>query len=220
MILPFSSGHLLGLRVFPETDFAPYCSVWHCTPDGAWSIYNDGPSLETTCPRWWGPALRTASLTRIDVEWTGPSELSVAVASPSLVWTMSVGAPAYLRALNAVSGAMPFWTWKLAPMLRVREWVAERLLGMGRLRFSFWTPSGQDAVIMPEEVYFIEESDARLEGRDLGRPVRLEANPTIGDVPLPTRPSFVVGQAHATVRDPEEYRRTRESFGVAGSAPQ
>lgn len=25
--LPFDSGHLLGLRVFPENDFAPYVSV-------------------------------------------------------------------------------------------------------------------------------------------------------------------------------------------------
>ncbi|MDQ4076252.1 MAG: hypothetical protein M3220_08395 [Chloroflexota bacterium] len=35
-------------------------------------------------------------------------------------------------------------------------------------------------------------------------------NPTIGDVPLPTRPTFVIGQAHARIKDREEYRRTRE----------
>jgi hypothetical protein len=45
MVLPFASGHLLGLRVFPQNDFAPYKSVWHRTPAGDWSIYNDGPSL-------------------------------------------------------------------------------------------------------------------------------------------------------------------------------
>lgn len=51
MMLPFSSGHLLGLRVFPQTDFGPYASVWHRDPAGAWSIYNDGRSLGGNGPR-------------------------------------------------------------------------------------------------------------------------------------------------------------------------
>jgi len=211
MVLPFSSGHLLGLRVFPETDFAPYESVWHRTPEGDWSIYNDGPSLKTTCPRWWGPALRHAELTRIQSTWSGPNELRVEMEAPRLVWTMSMTAPLPLRVLNAVSAALPLWTWKPAPLLRVREWIAKRLLGMGDLRFSFVTPTRQEAVIMPEQVFFIGSSRATLEGRDLGHPVRLSRNPTIGDVPLPTRPAFVIGQAHARIADPEEYRRTREA---------
>ena len=27
--LPFDSGHVLALRVFPENDFAPYRTIWH-----------------------------------------------------------------------------------------------------------------------------------------------------------------------------------------------
>ncbi|QIO25369.1 hypothetical protein [Haloarcula sp. JP-L23] len=88
--------------------------------------------------------------------------------------------------------------------------MAKRLLGMGDPDFSFAMPSGQDTVIMPEEVFFIEDSDAELDGRSLGDPVRLETNPTIGGVPLPTRPTFVLGEAHMETTDPEEYRRTRE----------
>lgn len=34
---------------------------------GDWSIYGDGPSLNTTCPRWWGKALEHADVTRIEV---------------------------------------------------------------------------------------------------------------------------------------------------------
>jgi hypothetical protein len=49
------------------------------------------------------------------------------------------------------------------------------------------------------------------EGHDLGEPVRLPTNPDIGGIPLPTRPTFVIGQAHARIKDPEEYRRTRTS---------
>lgn len=48
--IPFDSGHMLGLRVFPENDFAPFDSVWHRPPDGDWAISVDGPSLETACP--------------------------------------------------------------------------------------------------------------------------------------------------------------------------
>lgn len=120
-------------------------------------------------------------------------------------------APALLRALNVVSAALPLWTWKPGPLLRIREWMAKRVLGMGDLRFSFITPSRQSAVIMPERIYLIQSSQATLEGTDLGQLTRLSANPTIGGVPLPTRPAFVIGQAHARIKDPDEYRRTRES---------
>jgi hypothetical protein len=134
--------------------------------------------------------------------------------APRLIWTMTMAAPGGLRFLNRLSALLPLWTWKPSPLLRIREWVARRFLGMGKLRFSFLTPSGQAAVIMPEQLFFIESSKAVLEGEDLGQPTRLSENPTIGGTPLPTRPSFVIGQAHARIKDPEEYRRTRARLGV------
>ena len=217
MALPFSSGHLLGLRVFPETDFAPYHSVWHRTPQGDWSIYNDGPSLQTTCPRWWGPALRHAELARIEVRWTGPADLRIEMEAPRLEWTMTVTASPLVRAVNAASAALPLWTWRPAPLRRVREWIAKRFFGLGELRFSFVTPQKQHAVVMPEQIFFIASSQASLEGRDLGHPVRLARNPTIGDVPLPTRGTLVIGQAFGRIKDPDEYERTRKRVANAGS---
>lgn len=210
MALPFSSGHVLGLRVWPENDFAPYVSVWHRTPEGDWSMFSDGPLLEATCPRYWGPAVHRARLASIDVRWTGPNELRVEMEEPSLSWTIAMSAPPYLRILNAVSGSLPLWTWKPAWLLWARQWMAGRLLGMGDIRLSFVTPGGQDTVIMPERIFFIGASKAALDGQDLGEPVRLEGNPTIGGVPMPARPTFAVGQAHMRIRDHEEYRRTRE----------
>lgn len=216
MMLPFSSGHLLGLRVFPENDFAPYTSVWHCPPRGDWSIYNDGPSLQTTCPRLWGPALRDAVLATIDVTWTGPDELRIEMEEPRLEWTMTMTDSRLLRIMNAVNAAMPLWTWKPRSLVRNREWLAKRLLGMGDLRLAFDAPSGQDVVFMPEQTFFIKSSRAVWEGHDLEHPVRLSENPTIGDVPLPNGPTFVIGQAHATIEQPDEYRRLRERFGAEG----
>ena len=54
--LPFDSGHVLALRVFPHNDFSPYRALWHRDPGGRWSIYVDGPRLDTACPRYFGPA--------------------------------------------------------------------------------------------------------------------------------------------------------------------
>lgn len=210
LMLPLSSGHQLGLRVFPENDFAPYVSVWHRPPGGAWSIYVDGPSLETTCPRYWGPVLDTAALTTIDVAWTGPTDLSVEVEEPALEWTMSLDASAALRAMNRMNAALPLWTWKPGPLLALREWVARRYLGMGDIKLSFTTASGHEAVLLAQENYFVDESAAVLDGNALGDPVRLAENPTIGDVRLPTVPSFIFGEAHSKIADREEYERTRE----------
>jgi hypothetical protein len=204
MVLPFSSGHLLALRVSPQNPFAPYVSVWHRPPEGEWSIYVDGPSLETACPRYWGPVTRQTGLTEIDVEWTGPDELRVEVDEPRLAWTMTVSAPLHRRVLFAADATFPLWTWRRGPLLRLREWMTRRLLDIGDVRFSFTTPSGHDTVFVPEEEYAITESEAVLDGRSLGEPVRLDENPTIGDVPLPTRPSFVVGQVHLRIDDRHE----------------
>jgi hypothetical protein len=119
MVLPFSSGHLLGLRVFPENDFAPYKSVWHRTPEGDWSIYNDSPSLKTTCPRWWGPALEHTELAPIELTWTRPNTLRVEMEHPGLEWTMTMSAPMFLRVLNTMSATIPLWMWKFPMQQRM-----------------------------------------------------------------------------------------------------
>ena len=210
--LPLDSGHLLGLRVFPQNDFAPYVSVWHRPPGDGWAIYVDGPSLETACPRYWGPATRSTALASIEVDWTGPNDLRVSMAGPELEWTLSMGASPPLRSLNAVDSALPRWTWRVAPLLRFREWVAQHVLGYGDIRLSFTSASGHEMVLLARENYRVESSSARLDGRHLGQPVTLEENPTVGDVPLPTAPSFVFAEAHAPIVDRAEYRRTKEQL--------
>ena len=210
-VLPFSSGDLLALRVSPQNPFGPYVSVWHRPPGDDWSIFVDGPSLETACPRYWGPVTMRTGFASIDVAWTGPNALRVGVDEPRLEWTVSMSAPRFHRAVNAANATFPLWTWKPRPLVRAREWVAGRFLDVGEIRFSFTTPSGHDTVLVPAEEYVIHESEAVLEGRSLGEPVHLEANPTIGGVALPTRPSFVFAEAHMEIVDPDEYERARDS---------
>lgn len=210
--LPFSSGHELGLRVFPQNDFAPYTSVWHHTPEGDWAIHNDGPSLNTTCPRVWGKVLSHADLTQINVTWAGPNELRVEMEEPKLVWTMTITAPLLLRGFNRLSTTLPRRMWKSAITRRFGETVAWRFLNLGKLRFSFITPSGHDTILIPQKMFFIESAKAELKGQDLGVPVRLDENPTIGGIPLPKRPAFMIGEAQAKIRDRREYERTRKKI--------
>jgi hypothetical protein len=86
--LPFDSGHVLALRVFPQNDFAPYRTVWHRTPDGSWSIFVDGPRLNIACPRYYGPACTAVKHTRIDLSWVAPAALRITMDEPALTWSV------------------------------------------------------------------------------------------------------------------------------------
>jgi len=212
--LPFDSGHVLALRVFPENDFAPYRTLWHRDPAGSWSIYVDGPRLDTACPRYYGPACDRTAHARIGLIWTGPATLRVTVDAPPLDWTLTAGETRVLHLLNAVSAKLPVGSWRPRVLVRAREQLG-RALGMGRLQMSGVMPSGHTGTLMPQQMYFVDEARAELDGVDLGRPTRLSENPTIGGVPLPARGVLAIGRAVWEILDPVEYERTRSETAVA-----
>jgi hypothetical protein len=215
--LPFDSGHVLGLRVFPQNDFAPYRALWHRGPDGRWSIYVDGPRLDTACPRYFGAACHVTGSARIGLSWDGPATLRVIMDSPALEWTLTATSTRVLALLNTMNAAMPLATWRLRSLVRARERLA-RTLGMGHLRLTGTLPGGQTATIMPERMYFVDDSQATLDGTDLGRPAHLRANPSIGGIPLPARGVLSTGQAVFEILDPGEYHRTRSQTTTSPSS--
>lgn len=192
--LPFDSGHVLALRVFPENSFSPYIAVWHRDRAGSWSIYVDGARLDTACPRYFGPACDHTGYARIDLAWTGPASLRVTMDAPSLDWTLTASSTGLLHGLNAMGSRLPTATWRSRSLVHARERLA-RALGMGQLRMSGVMPSGHTGTLMPKRMYLVDDARAALDGTDLGRPVRLPANPVIGDVPLPARGVLAVGGA-------------------------
>ncbi|MFF4952753.1 hypothetical protein ACWC2K_03310 [Streptomyces chattanoogensis] len=206
--LPFDSGHVLALRVFPENSFGPYRTLWHRDPSGSWSIHVDGARLDTACPRYYGAACGRTGYAHITVTWTGPASLRVVMDSPSLDWTLTASSTRLLDVLNHISAALPLATWRPRSLIRMRELLA-RALGMGRLQLSGVMPSGHTGTLMPQQMYFVEDSHARLDDVDLGLPVRLADNPRIGDVPLPARGVLAVGQAVWEILDRTAYERTR-----------
>jgi len=192
--LPFDSGHVLVLRVFPESSFGPYRAVWHRDPAGRWSIYVDGARLDAGCPRYFGPATDVTGHARIGLDWTGPATLRVTMDSPALDWTLTATSTRVLGLLNAMGAAMPQFTWRLRPLVRARERLAAAL-GMGQLRLTATMPSGHTGTLMPGRMYFIDDARATLDGADLGQPARWPASPVIGAVPLPARGVLAIGQA-------------------------
>ena len=207
--LPFDSGDVLALRVFPENDFAPYRTLWHRDPSGGWSIHVDGPRLDTACPRYYGRACDHVAHAGLTLTWAGPATLRVTMDRPSLEWTLTATANTILTALNVIGGMLPPGTWRPSALVRVRERIGAAL-GMGQLQLSGVMPSGHTGTLMPEKMYFIDVSRAILDGVDLGRPLRLRENPRIGDVPLPARGVLAVGMAMWAILDPVEYERTRQ----------
>ena len=208
MALPFSSGHVLALRVFPENDFAPYTTIWHRSPDRQWEMYVDSPSPDTACPRYFGTALSRVQASRIQLNWTGRSELRVSVDQPRLEWQMSMASSPLLRVMNVVSPRLSGRLWRNRVFLRFMERMAAHLLGMGDVTLHGTAPNGQQALLMPQRVFFIASSHAELEGESLGHPVRSRDNPLIGSMGLPARPTFAIGEAYFQILDQAEYKRT------------
>ena len=205
---PFATGHVLALRVVRGSDIGSYRTLWHRDPELAWSIYVDGPRLDTACPRYFGAACHHTGFGKLHLEWLDPATLSVRLASPALDWVLTATQTPLLRILNAVNEALPRSTWGSAAVLHTRERVA-RALGMGAVPLRGVTPSGHLGTMMPQRIYLISDTAATLNGTEFGTPARLRANPMIGDVPLPARGVLAIGQGVWEILDPHENHLTR-----------
>jgi hypothetical protein len=205
--LPFDSGHVLALRVFPESGFSPYRTLWHRDPARRWSLYVDGQRLDTACPRYYGPACTTVGHATIALEWTGPASLRVTMDAPRLEWTLTARQTPLLRVMNAMSPRLPLSTWRSPRLVRARELMAQHALGLGEIRMSGTMPSGHEGILMPQRMYFVDETTAVLDGEDLGRATHVSPNPAIGQVPLPARGVLAIGQGAWEVLDTKGARR-------------
>ena len=211
--LPFESGDVLALRVFPQNDFGPYRALWHRDPSGRWAIHVDGSRLDASCPRYFGSVCEYTGFAGIDVTWVARNSLRIRMTDPSLDWTVTAHSTRVLTFVNAVSAKLPLASWRPQTLVRARERIAHRL-GMGHIQLNGVMPSGHIGHLMPEQMFFIDEARATLNGADLGRPVRLPSNPTIGEFRLPSRGVLVKGGALWDILNPVEYERTRAATGA------
>lgn len=210
--LPFDSGHVLALRVFPENDFAPYTTVWHRTPDERWSIYVDGPRHDTACPRYYGDATGHVQSADITLTWAGPMELQVQMDDPELLLTVRMDAPLTARILNAIGARVPSSLWRVPAVASLFAQVADTVFDTGDVTLIGTAPNGQRAILMPRQMYPIESAVATLDGDDLGNPTTSKTNSTMGNVAFPARPMLAIGEAYFEILDQSEYDRTRSEL--------
>jgi hypothetical protein len=207
MGLTFRSGNVLGLRRFSASSIGRgYSSVWHRSPDGEWTFYQD-VRPERACPRYFGPALRRSLQRHIEIRWTGSHGFRVLVdAGHVLDCDVTLDAPAAIRAMNALARSMPEGWWHSRSVLRAMGWAARGLLGTGRLGLTGRTPSGQRFVANPLVAWTIRASRASVNGVDVGEPAPLPEQEHLGDFWIPQRGLFVIGRAFFEPQDPARHR--------------
>lgn len=224
MSLPFDSGHVLGLRVMPVNDYAPFVAVWHRTPEGAWSMYVDGSHPEVFCPRLFGPILVESGPANIRVSWRDEHTVRVLMEEPTMEWTVRLASTPLTRVMNVVLPRIPIGLYRRRPVLSTMVAVSRTLLGLGTMDLAGEVPGGQQVLVRPDRIDLVDDSRATFDGIQLGRPAPAEENPRTGAFRWPARGIVARGEVHVAIDDPERYRRRLALFATgpastAGTQP-
>ena len=194
MGVPFSSGYVLAFRHFPASSVGPgYISVWIRDPAGVWTIHST-TDPGTSCPRYFGSAIGSASTRRISIRWRDGYSFSVEVgAGVDLSWDLTLAATPVTRLMSAVSGAVPERLWRSRTFLRAMGAVAGPVLGAGHLGLTGAAPNGQTFLARPRRMWFVRESKAQLQGHSLGQTSALPVQDRLGEFWVPQRGIFMTG---------------------------
>lgn len=205
MGLPFASGHVLALRRFPASSIGPgYRSVWHRTPDGAWTFYSDIDPLQA-CSRFFGNDIEHAVQSKIDISWPAPRQLAVRIDEAGLEWDADLTPTAATRALNAMAGVMPDALWRNRAVLSLMAGVAGPALGAGKLGMHGLASNQQQFIANPMKIWSIPRSDARIGGVALGPVGPLREQARLGDFWIPQRGLFAMGRTFFETFDPARH---------------
>ena len=170
MGLPFASGHVLAMRRFAASSVGPgYTSVWHRDPGGRWVFWQD-QLPELGCPRYFSQALAEARVATVELEWTGPDALRIAVPEAGLAWSSTLRATPVTQALNTVGAVLPDRAWRSPKVVAAMGPMAGAALRAGRVGLVGRAPNGQRFVANPLRVWLMPEVTATLAGTDLGPP--------------------------------------------------
>lgn len=196
MGVPFSSGHILALRRFPASSVGPgYTSVWIRDPAGVWTMHST-TDPGSSCPRYFGSALGSASTGAISLRWRDEYSFRVEVGAPvALSWDVALAATPVTRLMSAVAGSVPERLWRSRTFLRVMGAVAVPVLGAGHIGLTGRAPNGQIFGARPRQLWFICESTAHLQGHTLGRASALPVQDRLGDFWIPQRGIFMIGSS-------------------------
>jgi hypothetical protein len=188
---PFRSGHVLAMRKFDVSSIGPgYTSVWHRSPDGSWTFFQDQPA-EYGCARYFGDG---CVQTAIEVERTSDS-VRVSVPEVALEWRSTLRSSAVTTVMNALGSVMPDSWWRSPGVLRAMGAVAGPAMGAGKVGLAGISRNGQRFVANPLKLRLVDSVTATLRGEELGPPGPLAEQAALGDFRIPQRGVFADGRA-------------------------
>ena len=198
MGLPFSSGHVLAMRRFPASSIGPpYTSVWHRSPEGVWTFWQNQPEADG-CGRYFSSGVSALVETEITVAWPAPDELLLTVPEAGLTWRSRMASPWTFRAFNTLGSVLPDRAWRSPGLLRRMGPLGGRVLGLGSIGLAGNVPNGQSFVANPMRIWLVAEATATLGDTDLGDPSPLPEPVRLGDFVIPQKGVFALGRAFFT----------------------
>lgn len=206
MGLPFTNGHYLAFRDFPQTSFSPaYLSVWHRTPDGVWTFYATTPAPQS-CSRYFSSATQIDPIVcDIEAGWLTPWSLAVSVAGV-LDWRVDIESTRATRLMSAIGGRLPTAVSRSRGALSAMSHVVGPMLGLGRIKLTGQLPNGQRFRIAPRKVWAVADSTAVVHGEDLGPVGAHPVQGTLADFHLPQRGICVVAAGRFEAFDVARHR--------------
>jgi hypothetical protein len=198
MGLPFQSGHVLGLRRWTASSVGKgFTSIWHRDPAGRWTFHESAPS-EVACTRYFGAGVDRKRLGAIGLEWETPHRLRIRTADGAVDWTVEIGATPITRMMSAMGSAIPTAAWRWRPVLSAMGRAAGWALGVGTVRLTGLTSNGQHFDANPLRIWYVTDSQAVVEGQDLGPIGALPEQAHMADFYFPQRGIFAVGRVFVT----------------------
>jgi hypothetical protein len=214
MGLPFSSGHILGLRRWTASSVGDrFTSIWHRNPAGRWTFY-ESITCEVACTRYFGADVERVREGPIDLEWEAPNRLRVRTGDGAVDWEITIGATGATRMVSTMGSIVPLMAWRSRAALRAMGAVAGRLLDVGKVQLTGTTSNGQHFDANPLRIWYVTESHAVVEGEDLGPIGSLAEQAHMADFYFPQRGIFALGRVFISPlkpsrRQPEAVNRSR-----------
>jgi hypothetical protein len=194
MGLPFSSGHVLGLRRWTASSIGDrFTSIWHRDAMGSWTFYESAP-CEVACSRYFGADVQRDHVVPIDLDWQAPTRLRVRTADGAVDWTVEMAATARTRMMSTMSSMVPMAAWRSELALHAMGTMAGPFLGVGKVQLTGITSNLQHFDANPLRIWYVTESRAVVEGEDLGPVGPLIEQAHMADFYFPQRGMFAVGR--------------------------
>lgn len=194
MGLPFTSGHVLGLRRWTASSVGDkFTSIWHRDPTGRWTFYESAP-CEVACSRYFGDGVDRLVEGQIELGWETPARLRVRTSDGAVDWSVEMEATARTRLMSATGSVLPLTAWRNGPLLRAIGTVAGPFLGVGKVHLTGTTSNRQHFDANPLRIWYVAASHAVVEGEDLGPIGALAEQAHMEDFYLPQRGIFSMGR--------------------------